>query len=35
MGQPDYIDEVLRKGAARANGIANKVMARVRDAVGL
>lgn len=35
LAQPDYIDEVLRKGAARANGIANKVMARVRDAVGL
>lgn len=35
LAQPDYIDEVLRKGAARANAIADEVMARVRNAVGL
>jgi tryptophanyl-tRNA synthetase len=35
LGQPDYIDEVLAKGAERANAIANDVMARVRSAVGL
>ncbi|HEY5036278.1 MAG TPA: tryptophan--tRNA ligase [Chthoniobacterales bacterium] len=35
LAQPDYIDEVLAHGAARANAIANEVMARVRRAVGL
>ncbi|HEX5175912.1 MAG TPA: hypothetical protein VFV83_02730, partial [Chthoniobacteraceae bacterium] len=35
LAQPGYIDEVLAKGAARANAIANQVMARVRSAVGL
>ena len=35
LAQPDYIDEVLNKGAERANAIADVVMARVRSAVGL
>ena len=35
LTQPDYIDGVLRKGAERANDIADRVMARVRRAVGL
>jgi tryptophanyl-tRNA synthetase len=35
LAQPDYIDDVLRKGAERANAIADPVMARVRAAVGL
>ncbi len=35
LAQPDYIDEVLRKGAAHANAIADQVMTRVRAAVGL
>ncbi len=35
LTQPDYIDEVLAKGAKRANEIADKVMTRVRRAVGL
>ncbi len=35
LKQPDYVDEVLREGAQRANAIADKVMARVRKAVGL
>ena len=30
-----YIDDVLRQGAQRANEVANDVMERVRDAVGL
>jgi tryptophanyl-tRNA synthetase len=30
-----YIDDVLARGAKRANGIANQVMDRVRKAVGL
>jgi tryptophanyl-tRNA synthetase len=30
-----YIDDVLGRGAARANEIANQVMDRVRKAVGL
>jgi len=30
-----YIDDVLARGAARANEIANQVMDRVRKAVGL
>jgi tryptophanyl-tRNA synthetase len=35
LAQPDYIDEVLARGAERANAIANEVMTRVRRAVGL
>ncbi|MEO7723984.1 MAG: tryptophan--tRNA ligase [Chthoniobacterales bacterium] len=35
LAQPDYIDQVLQRGAQRANAIADKVMARVRSAVGL
>jgi len=35
LAQPDYIDAVLAQGAARANAIADGVMARVRTAVGL
>jgi tryptophanyl-tRNA synthetase len=31
----DYVQEVLRKGAARANAVAEETMARVRSAVGL
>jgi hypothetical protein len=30
-----YIDNVLARGAKRANAVADKVMSRVRDAVGL
>ena len=35
LARPDYIDQVLAKGADHANAIANEVMARVRTAVGL
>ena len=35
LAQSGYIDEVLAKGAERANAIADGVMARVRRAVGL
>jgi tryptophanyl-tRNA synthetase len=35
LAQPDYVDEVLSRGAERANAIANEVMQRVRSAVGL
>jgi tryptophanyl-tRNA synthetase len=35
LAQPDYIDEVLAAGAQRANTIADSVMERVRQAVGL
>ena len=35
LAQPDYIDEVLARGAERANHIADHVMCRVRQAVGL
>ena len=35
LADPDYIDTVLARGAERANLVANKVMARVRAAVGL
>ncbi len=35
LQQPDYIDEVLKKGAERANALADQVMSRVRNAVGL
>ncbi|HET7273726.1 MAG TPA: tryptophan--tRNA ligase [Longimicrobiaceae bacterium] len=32
---PDYVDEVLREGAARARDVAGRTMDRVRRAVGL
>jgi tryptophanyl-tRNA synthetase len=35
LAQPDFIDEVLARGAERANAEADRVMARVRSAVGL
>jgi tryptophanyl-tRNA synthetase len=35
LADPGYIDAVLDRGALRANEIAGKVMARVREAVGL
>ena len=35
LSQPDYIDQVLQKGAAHAHAIADRVLARVRRAVGL
>jgi tryptophanyl-tRNA synthetase len=35
LKEPGYIDEVLKRGAERANEEAGKVMARVRKAVGL
>jgi tryptophanyl-tRNA synthetase len=35
LRDPDYIDDVLKRGAARANQEADKVMTRVRAAVGL
>jgi hypothetical protein len=35
LADKSYIDTVLSRGAQRANEIANRVMARVRDAVGL
>ena len=35
LAQPDYIDGVLAAGAQRANAVADSVMSRVRDAVGL
>jgi tryptophanyl-tRNA synthetase len=35
LAQPNYIDEVLAKGAERANAIADEVMVRVRSAVGI
>ena len=35
LAQPDYIDEVLARGAERATAEADRVMARVRSAVGL
>ena len=35
LAQPDYIDNVLAEGAQRANQIADGVMCRVREAVGL
>jgi len=34
-GEPGYVDAVLRAGADRANEAAEKVMARVREAVGI
>ena len=35
LREPDYVDTVLARGAQRANQEADKVMARVRAAVGL
>jgi tryptophanyl-tRNA synthetase len=35
LADKSYIDNVLKKGAARANEIAGQVMKRVREAVGL
>ena len=35
IAQPDYIDNVLARGAERANEVARSVMERVREAVGL
>ena len=35
LAEPDYIDEVLARGAERANLVADIVMCRVRSAVGL
>ena len=35
LADKSYIDSVLKKGAARANEIADRVMTRVRQAVGL
>ncbi|MDD5199421.1 MAG: tryptophan--tRNA ligase [Terrimicrobiaceae bacterium] len=35
LADPAFVDAVLREGAAKANTIAEKVMARVRKAVGL
>jgi tryptophanyl-tRNA synthetase len=31
----DYVEQVLRDGAARANAVADATMKRVREAVGL
>jgi len=31
----DYVEQVLRDGAARANAVADVTMKRVREAVGL
>ena len=35
LAEADYIDEVLARGAERANAVADAVMCRVRQAVGL
>ncbi|MEP6699003.1 MAG: tryptophan--tRNA ligase, partial [Verrucomicrobiota bacterium] len=35
LSDANYIDEVLTRGAERANAIADEVMSRVREAVGL
>jgi tryptophanyl-tRNA synthetase len=35
LANPQQVDHVLEQGAERANNAANKVMKRVRDAVGL
>jgi tryptophanyl-tRNA synthetase len=35
LGNKSYIDDVLARGAKRANEIADRVMERVRKAVGL
>jgi len=34
LGDKNYIDNILTRGADRANSVADQVMARVRDAVG-
>jgi tryptophanyl-tRNA synthetase len=33
--RPEYVEEILRAGAARARGVAEATMAEVRDAMGL
>ncbi len=35
IAQPDYIDDVLKRGAERANAVADNVMRRVRSATGV
>ncbi len=35
LAQPEYMDQVLTRGAERANAVADRVMHRVRDAVGV
>src|SRR4029079_13674428 len=35
IADPRYVEDVLEHGARKANEVANKVMARVREAVGL
>jgi tryptophanyl-tRNA synthetase len=35
LSDPGYVDSVLEKGARRANEVADGVVARVRNAVGL
>ncbi len=35
VAQPDYIDDVLTRGAERANAVADDVMRRVRSATGV
>lgn len=35
LADPRYVDDVLSRGAVRANELANQVMSRVRKAVGL
>jgi tryptophanyl-tRNA synthetase len=35
LADPSYVDGVLKRGAQRANEVANEVMTRVRKAVGL
>jgi tryptophanyl-tRNA synthetase len=35
LNDKSYIDDVLTRGAKRANEIADRVMTRVREAVGL
>jgi tryptophanyl-tRNA synthetase len=35
LADKSYIDNVLSRGAQRANAVADQVMQRVRDAVGL
>jgi tryptophanyl-tRNA synthetase len=35
QANPDYVEEVLRKGAERARAEATKTLDRARDAVGL
>ena len=35
LKDPGYIDDVLKRGATRANEEADKVMSRIRSAVGI